>query len=99
MPNNISNTYKRKSIRLKDYDYSLAGLYYVTICCYNKQHLFGDIENNQMKMNKCGEIANECWINIPTHYPNAKLHEYVIMPNHIHGIIELLDDHPKRLAL
>lgn len=79
----------RKSIRLKGYDYSQAGLYFITICCANRECLFGEIKNNEMILNDAGKIANECWLEIPKHFPNAILHEHIVMPNHIHGIIEL----------
>lgn len=80
----------RKSIRLKGYDYSQAGLYFITICIHNRECLFGEIENGIMIMNDMGKIADQCWAEIPRHFPNAVLHEYIIMPNHIHGIIELV---------
>ncbi|MCO5950438.1 transposase [Mucilaginibacter flavidus] len=79
----------RKSIRLKGYDYSQNGLYFITICTYNRECLFGEIIGKEMILNDVGKIANECWVNIPEHFPNAVLHEYVVMPNHVHGIIEL----------
>jgi putative transposase len=79
----------RHSIRLKNYDYSRPGLYFVTICVYDRLYLFGKIINYEMKLNDAGKIAKKCWLEIPGHYPNVVLHEYVIMPNHIHGIIEI----------
>src|ERR1700722_13511603 len=79
----------RKSIRLKGYDYSQNGLYFITICTYNRECLFGEIINKKMILNDAGKIANECWLKIPEHFPGAILHEHVIMPNHLHGIIEL----------
>ena len=82
--------HNRRSIRFKGYDYTQAGLYFITICCQNRACLFGEIENGKMMLNDAGAIANDCWLNIPTHFPNAILHEYVIMPNHVHGIIELV---------
>ena len=82
--------YNRRSIRFKGYDYTQAGLYFITICCQNRACLFGEIENGKMMLNDAGAIANDCWLNIPNHFPNAILHEYVIMPNHVHGIIELV---------
>ena len=89
---NIYNPQKhnRRSIRFKGYDYTQAGLYFITICCQNRACLFGEIENGKMMLNDAGAIANDCWLNIPNHFPNAILHEYVIMPNHVHGIIELV---------
>jgi len=53
-------------------------------------HLFGEIKNGELVLNEAGKFANECWIEIPNHFPNAVLHEYIIMPNHVHGIIELV---------
>jgi putative transposase len=94
------NIHHRRSIRLKGYDYSQAGLYFITICCYDKLCLFGEIivpnnqsaNNNlaQMMLNDAGKIAHECWLEIPNHFPNVVLHEFVVMPNHIHGIIEFV---------
>ena len=85
----------RRSIRLKGYDYSQAGLYFITICCHDRLCLFGEIvgaENNEsskIALNDAGKIANQCWMEIPKHFPNSVLHKHIIMPNHVHGIIEL----------
>lgn len=81
----------RKSIRLKDYDYSKSGLYFITICCKDNACIFGEIYNGEMNLNDLGNIAKSCWIQIPDHFPNAILHEFIIMPNHVHGIIELIN--------
>jgi REP element-mobilizing transposase RayT len=81
--------HNRKSIRLKGYDYTQSGLYFITLMTENRAQLFGDIKHGKMILNDAGRIANECWMNIPQHFPNVVLHEYIIMPNHIHGIIEL----------
>jgi putative transposase len=83
------NIHHRRSIRLKGYDYSQAGLYFITLCCQDWACLFGEIENGQLKLNDGGKIANDCWMKIPNHFPKAELHEHIVMPNHIHGIIEL----------
>jgi len=88
MPYN-PNIHHRRSIRLKGYDYSQEGLYFITICCDNRASLFGKIENHEMILNDAGKIANECWLEIPQHFLNVILHEHIIMPNHIHGIIEI----------
>ncbi len=80
----------RKSIRLKGHDYSQKGLYFITICCHEKKHLFGKIINKKMILNDAGIHAKKCWLEIPSHFTNVILHEYIIMPNHIHGIIELV---------
>ena len=82
----------RNSIRLKGYDYSQAGAYYVTIVAYQRDCLFGKIENEEMILNDFGKTADECWRAIPEHFPFAELGAYVIMPNHAHGIIVIRTD-------
>ena len=77
----------RRSIRLKDYDYSQAGAYYITIVSNQRAFLFGRIVNAEVQLSDCGRIADECWRAIPEHFPNLELDAYVIMPNHIHGIL------------
>jgi putative transposase len=84
------NIHHRRSIRFKDYDYSQAGLYFITICCQNRACLFGEITNGEMILNDAGKIANQYWLDIPNHFPDAILHKHIIMPNHIHGIVELV---------
>ena len=79
----------RRSIRLKNYDYSQSGIYFVTICTKNREHIFCSIENGETMLSEEGIVADKCWMEIPTHFPDVVLHEYVIMPNHIHGIIEI----------
>ncbi|PCH76577.1 MAG: hypothetical protein COB98_05855 [Flavobacteriaceae bacterium] len=81
----------RRSIRLKGYDYASAGLYFITICTQNYAHLFGEIKNGAMIQNRLAAIITESWDAIPHHFPNTKNHEFIMMPNHIHGIIEILD--------
>lgn len=80
----------RRSIRLQGYDYSREGLYFITLCVHNRECLFGEISNGEMILNEYGCIANNCWKEIPDHYPSAVLHAHVIIPNHIHGVIELV---------
>ncbi len=79
--------YHRRSIRLKDYDYSQRGKYFVTICTRNKECILGDIIDGKMQLNKYGKISGDFWNKIPIHFPDAKSDEFVVMPNHIHGII------------
>ena len=84
----IYDEYKnRKSIRLKNWDYSTPGCYFVTICVKNMNEIFGIVKNEKMILSEIGIIADQCWQNIPNHYPSARLDEYIVMPNHIHGII------------
>ncbi len=77
----------RRSIRLKGYDYSSPSEYYITICTKNRECVFGVIEGGKMILNDAGKIAEQCWLEIPDHYPGIELDVFVIMPNHIHGII------------
>ncbi len=74
-------------MRLKDYDYSTPGYYFVTICVKNKDNIFGIIENEKLLLNEFGKIAFDCWKEIPLHFKNILIDEFIIMPNHIHGII------------
>lgn len=83
------NIHNRRSIRLKGYDYSQAGLYFITICCYNRECLFGDVVNGEMVLNEYGTIACNEWLNTPNIRKNVELDVFVIMPNHMHGIIIL----------
>ena len=88
MPYN-KNIHHRRSIRLKGYDYSQAGLYFITICVQDRKCLFGKIVDGEMVLNDAGKMADECWMEIPKHFPNSVLHEHIVMPNHVHGIVEL----------
>jgi len=82
--------HNRRSIRLQGYNYAQAGLYFITLCTQNRAHLFGQIINGEMILNDAGKIAAKCWQDIPVHFPKTKLHEFVIMPDHIHGIVEII---------
>lgn len=81
----------RRSIRLKGYDYSLAGLYFITICCQDMKCRFGNIENDEMVLNEFGSVAQNEWIKLTARFPNFELDVFQIMPNHMHGIISLND--------
>ena len=81
----------RRSIRLKGYDYSRSGFYFVTICCYQRQCLFGDIVDGSMRLNRYGEIMAETYQWLSQRYPYLILDEWIIMPNHFHGIMVLID--------
>lgn len=78
---------QRKQIRLKKYDYSDAGWYFVTICTKDRQEYFGNIIDNKMNLNECGNIVKRYWLEIPEHFNNVELDEFQIMSNHIHGIV------------
>lgn len=86
------NWYRRRTIRLKEYDYSSPGAYFVTICVKNRQEYFGKIKNGGMVFNDYGTVIAIHWADIPKHYSNVILDEWVVMPNHIHGIIVITSD-------
>ena len=81
----------RRSIRLKGYDYSQAGAYFITICCENMECRFGNIENEEMILNEFGNVANDEWMKLPERFANCETDVFQIMPNHMHGIIVLND--------
>lgn len=85
------NKHHRRSIRLKGYDYSQAGLYYITICTQNRACLFGKIKNGKMILNDAGRMVENEWLKLTERFKNIALHEYVVMPNHFHAILEIVD--------
>ncbi|SEF46589.1 transposase [Nitrosomonas ureae] len=93
-PNNNPDTmtynptiHHRRSIRLQGYDYSQAGAYFITVCTHNRMPLFGEIVDGVMALNTAGQIVEKCWCAIPEHFPQVTLDGFVVMPNHVHGII------------
>lgn len=84
--------YIRKQNRLTKYDYSQSGYYFVTVCTDNRIEFFGSIEGQKMILNNLGIIAEQFWKEIPNHYNNTELDEFVIMPNHMHGILVIKPD-------
>ncbi len=82
----------RQSTRLQGRDYSQPGAYFITVCTYKKEKFFGDIVNGEMNLNIPGQYAFYQWKNLPDRFPNIDLDEFIIMPNHIHGIIVIRTD-------
>lgn len=82
----------RRSVRLKEYDYSQVGAYFITICTYGGKCLFGKVINGEMGLSKYGEIVNKFWHKIEDYFLNVKIDVFVVMPNHIHGIIFITDE-------
>lgn len=82
----------RRTIRLQEYDYSSDGLYFVTICTYQHKTTLGKINNGQIELNQNGKIVEQAWNKLNIKYPNTLYHEYCIMPNHFHGIIQIKND-------
>jgi len=81
--------HNRRSVRLRDYNYSSDGAYYVTVCVNERGCVFGNVRNGEMGLNECGKIADKCWNEIPEHFPHVALDEYIVMLNHVHGIINI----------
>ena len=84
----------RRSIRLKGYDYTQPGAYFITLCTQNREHLFGTVIEGEMRLNAWGKIAREEWFTTARLRPYVRLdeREFVVMPNHVHGIIWIVDD-------
>ncbi|MCX6766878.1 MAG: transposase [Candidatus Moranbacteria bacterium] len=89
MSEKFKNKYTIKSARLEGHDYSQDGMYFVTICTKNREECFGKIAEGKMILSDVGKIANEFWQEIAKHFLFVNLDEYIVMPNHLHGIIEI----------
>jgi REP element-mobilizing transposase RayT len=88
------NIHHRKSIRIKGYDYSKEGLYFITICTQNREYILSEIVgadsiSAQIKLNNVGNMINNIYLDLQKQFINIQIHDYFIMPNHIHGIIEI----------
>jgi REP element-mobilizing transposase RayT len=81
----------RRSIRLKGYDYAQAGAYFVTVVTWHRECLFGEIQNGEMRLNKRGEIVQKWWGEISIHFNNVETGAFAVMPNHVHGIISIVE--------
>ena len=93
MSSNIRPIPSRKNLRLSEYDYSQPGGYFVTILTWQRCAYFGNVDKEQIHWSPFGEIAANLWVEIPHHYPLVELDQWVVMPNHVHGII-IIHDHP-----
>ncbi|GAC1374440.1 MAG: transposase [Aquirhabdus sp.] len=82
----------RRSIRLKHYDYSQAGLYFITLCTHQRLSLFGDVVAGEMQLNEMGRVVQDVWQDLPNHYTHVELDCFVVMPNHVHGIVRFNGD-------
>ena len=89
------NFHHRRSIRLQGYDYSQAGAYFVTLCVQRRECLLGEIVEQQMQLNQYGEIVLGWWNNVPDHFSGVDLDAFVVMPNHIHGVLVLSQESPQ----
>lgn len=80
----------RRSIRLKGFDYTQAGLYFITICCQDRVCRFGQVVMGEMVLNEIGKMVESEWLQLPERFKNIALHEYIVMPNHFHSILEIV---------
>ncbi len=87
----------RRSLRLRGHDYSSPGAYFVTICA--SSHLFGRVRTADMILSRFGEIARQCWTSIPNHFPHVRIDAFVVMPDHVHGILLLGARYPRTCAI
>ena len=90
--------YGRRSIRMKGFDYSLAGLYFVTICAAGKRKIFGRVFNGAVVLDPAGFAVRDVWFNLDRRFASAAFLDYVVMPNHFHGIVAIVDSLPRRGA-
>lgn len=93
MPRLVTNV-RRKSIRLPGYDYTTGGTYFVTICAADRRSPFGRIVDETMILGEVGQLIEESWFDLPNHHPNVRLDMHVVMPNHFHGLLVLMDERP-----
>ena len=89
MSDNLTN---RRSIRLRGYDYSQRGLYFVTICSQNRLSLLGEIKNHEMVLNDAGRMVENEWNQLKKRFLCVELHDFIVMPNHFHGIVEIMEN-------
>jgi putative transposase len=85
----FQSKYRIKSTRLPQWDYSSSGVYFVTICTHNRQLYLGDITDGKLTESRQSEICKECWFDLSNRYSNCTADEFVVMPNHVHGIIHI----------
>jgi REP-associated tyrosine transposase len=92
------NKYRIKSMRKPNWDYRTKAIYFVTICTQHRVHYFGNIKKGKIILSDIGQIATTYWFDIPNHFPFIELINFVVMPNHVHGLLEIHgndDDIPK----
>ena len=88
------NHAQRQSIRLQEYDYAQPGAYFVTAVSHQRKNIFGEIVEAEMQLSQAGEIVEQTWLEIPKHFPKATIDVFIIMPNHVHGIINIIEERP-----
>ena len=83
--------YRTGTLRLPDWDYGSCGAYFITICTKSRIPWFGHIDHGKMHLSEIGKIADACWMEIPQHFPFVALGEYIVMPDHVHGIVVIVE--------
>lgn len=94
MNEKYQNKYRISSARLQSWDYANEGAYFITICTHNRLHYFGEVKNGKMVLSRIGVIANLMWHEIKNHAINIELGDFIVMPNHVHGILILNNINP-----
>ena len=94
----MNSFYKRKQLRLKQYNYADSGLYFITICVQHHLKYFGEITHDGLHLNQAGKMIEHLWLDIPKRFSTIELREYIIMPNHFHAIIEINPQSPVSLG-
>ncbi|MEK7597126.1 MAG: transposase [Patescibacteria group bacterium] len=87
MSDKFRNKYRIPTARLQNWDYSDNGYYFITICTKERKHYFGEIINDKIQLSEIGMLAQKYWLEIPKHFPFVELDEFMVMPNHVHGIV------------
>jgi len=96
--NNDKHEFHRRSIRVRGYDYSEGGPYFITVCATARKSIFGEILDGQVNLKPWGKVVLACWQEIPDHFPQVELDEFVVMPNHVHGIVTIAGRHGRGMA-
>lgn len=98
MTEKFNNKYRISTARLNNWDYGWNASYFVTICTHNRECYFGNSLNGKMELSEIGKLAEKYWLEIPQHFPFVKLGAFVVMPNHVHGII-IIDRQPSKIKM
>ncbi|HKJ28450.1 MAG TPA: transposase [Anaerolineales bacterium] len=91
----MDETRGRKPTRLKGYDYSTPGTYFVTICTFHRECLFGEVDGDKIQLNPIGKLVEKIWFGLPRQFLHIKADHFVVMPNHVHGLIEIMPNEIK----
>ncbi len=83
---------RRRSVRLSEYDYTQAGMYFITVVAHGRQCVFGDLVGGEIRLSEAGRIVRDCWTAIPDHCSGCAVTSFVVMPNHVHGVLTLPDN-------